>query len=125
MSIVDGKEAAFWPSCWVFLLGSGHVQNDGNSIFIVISLNALMSVCRIACDQAMRLGSIFCIFEVFQRVSWWYCAFLWTKEVVIRLESLVEGVDDVRSLVHQLLLSLLHFPFTFLYDLIEFTFIVW
>ena len=95
MSIVDGKEAAFWPSCWVFLLRSGHVQNDGNSIFIVISLDALMRVCRITCDQAVGLGGVLRVLEVFQRVGWWYRAFLWTKEVVIRLESLVEGVDDV------------------------------
>ena len=124
MSVVDSKEAAFRPSCWIFLLRSGHVQNNGNSIFIVISLNTLMSICGVACDQTMWLGGIFCIFEVFQRVCWGNCAFLWAKEIVIRLKSLVEGVDDVRSLVHQLLLSLLHFSFTFLNGLIVFTLIV-
>lgn len=124
MSIVDSKEAAFRPGRWVFLLRSGHVQDNGNSIFIVIPLNTLMSIGRITCDQAMGLGGIFCIFEVLQGVSWRNCAFLWAKEVVIRLESLVEGVYDVRSLVHQLLLSLLHFSFAFLDDLVIFTFIV-
>lgn len=49
---------------------------------------------------------------------------MWAKEVVIRLESLMEGVDDVRSLVHQLLLSLLHFSFTFLNDLVVFSFVI-
>jgi hypothetical protein len=50
MAIIDRKIAAFWPLFVIllFVLGFCHVKNYAYSIFIIISLNSLMSICCVA-----------------------------------------------------------------------------
>ena len=72
MTIINGEKWAFWPGSWIFAFGPSHVQNNWNSVFIIISLNALMSIRRIACDETMTLWGVLGIFKIFERIiGWW------------------------------------------------------
>ena len=51
--IIDRKEGAPGPLLHLFEFRFDYVQNNGNSIFVVISNNSLMSICRIAAYDAV------------------------------------------------------------------------
>ncbi len=74
MAIIDSEIATLWPVTDIFPAGrSRHIQNDRYSIFIVISLDALMSVCCVRSDQTMCFRRILRRFKIFQRIcdrSW-------------------------------------------------------
>lgn len=51
VAIINPKERTFWPISDIrSFLWFINIQNNWNSIFIIISLNSLMSIGRIACN---------------------------------------------------------------------------
>ena len=55
MPIIDGKVAALGPHLHVFARGRlRHVQNDRDTILVVVSLDALVRVCSVRSDQTVR-----------------------------------------------------------------------
>jgi hypothetical protein len=50
MSIIDGKEGASWPEVYLLELWLNDIQNDRNSVFVVISNHTLVSISRV-CDN--------------------------------------------------------------------------
>ena len=78
MSIIDSKIAAFRPISHIFATcGLCHVQNNRDSVLIVIPLDALMRVSCVRSDQAMRLRCILGRFEIFKRIGYR----LWQLEI--------------------------------------------
>ena len=71
MAIIDSKERAFWPCIRILTFWPCHIQNDWDSILIIIPLNALMSIGRITCNQSMTLGCKFCVFKILQGIISW------------------------------------------------------
>jgi hypothetical protein len=69
MTIVDGEEGTFWPFIWVFILWPRHIEDDGDSILIVVPLDTLMSIGGVARNEAMRLGCIFSIFKILKGIK--------------------------------------------------------
>lgn len=69
MTVVDGEEAALGPGCRILTLWLRHVQDNRHAVFIVVSLNALMRVRRVAHDQAVRLRRKLCLLKVLQRIE--------------------------------------------------------
>lgn len=69
MPVIDSEERAFWPSSSIFVFRSCHVEDDWNSILIIISLNTLMSICRVACDQTMGLRCKLSILKIFKWIE--------------------------------------------------------
>ena len=55
MAIIDGEEATLRPRGRVLRFRPGHVENDRHPILVVVPLNSLMRVGRVAGDQPMRL----------------------------------------------------------------------
>ena len=45
VAVIDGKEAALRPSVRIFVFRPGHIEDDRNSVFIVVPLNSLMGIC--------------------------------------------------------------------------------
>ena len=70
MSIIDSEERAFWPSRSIFILRSSHVEDDWNSILIIVSLDTLMGIRRVACDQTMGLRCKLSILKIFKWIKW-------------------------------------------------------
>ena len=69
MAIVDGKVAALGPVCHVFPIRRfRHVQNNGDTILIIVPLDALVSIGSIRSDQAMGLRRELGRLKVHQRV---------------------------------------------------------
>lgn len=69
MAIVNREIAALRPIRDVFAIGwLCHVQDNGDSILVIIPLDALMGVGRVRSYQPMRFRSKFCQFVVFQWV---------------------------------------------------------
>ncbi len=72
MAIIDSEITTLRPVSDIFSAGRPrHIQNDRYSIFIVVSLDALMGVCCVRSDQAMCLRRILSRFKVFQRICDW------------------------------------------------------
>lgn len=116
MAIVDRKERTLWPCGRILLLRSCHVQDDGDSVFVIISLDTLMGISRITGYQTMWLWSKLRILKVFKWINWRNCSVSRViKEGVAFLESLVKCIDDVVCVLHHGLLLLLYLPFAFLY----------
>ena len=65
MPVVYREEGALRPGAQV-LLGSrpGHVQDDGDAVFVVVALDALVGVRCVGDDQAVRLGGVLSLVEV-------------------------------------------------------------
>lgn len=57
MPVVDGEEGAPGPILNLLELRLDDVEDDGNAIFIVVSHDALVRVCRVAADDAVFLAS--------------------------------------------------------------------
>ena len=126
MSIVDGKEWTFRPCCRIFLLWPSHIQNDGYSVLIIISLNTLVRISRIACYQPVRFRRKLRILEVFKRVGRRRCS-IWgmVQECIAFLQTLIKSFDYVLGIFHHGFLLLLYFPFTLLNDRIIFSIFVY
>ena len=69
MTIVYGKEGALRPGGSILVLRPSHVEDDWNSVLVVVPLDTLMSIRGVTCDQAMRFGSELRILKVFQRIE--------------------------------------------------------
>lgn len=109
MPIVYRKKVAFRPVFNVsFTLSrSIKIKNNWDSIFIVISLKTLMSVCRVGRDQSMRFSCKFGRLEINQRV---YIAFtftmknqFWITTVLLSLKEVSFGFIWIIVLNHALL----------------------
>lgn len=69
VTVVNRKIAAFRPFLDVgFRRGLGHVQNNRNSVFVVVALDALVGVGGVAGDQAVSLARKLRLLKVFQRI---------------------------------------------------------
>ena len=112
MPIINCKEWTFRPSLRIFVLRSRHVQNDWYSIFIIISLNTLMSVGWVTGNQAMRFWSILGVFKFFQ----WVVILLTCLHPPFNL-----CVEDIFYRVPTLWQEMLVLTLHFLYYLVEFT----
>ena len=69
MPIIDCEVATLGPVCDVFATRwLRHVQDDRDSVFVVVPLDALVGVGRVRCDQAVRFRGKLCWFVVLQGV---------------------------------------------------------
>ena len=59
MTIIDGKEAAAGPEIYLLKLGLDDIQNDGDTIFIVVSNHTLMCIGSVCYYDAIFLRSKF------------------------------------------------------------------
>lgn len=66
MPIKDGKEWTFGPSVTFLLLWLLYVENNTNSIFIIISYNSLVCVCCVTFDHTVLFHWVFCALKVWQ-----------------------------------------------------------
>ena len=74
VAIVDREVAALRPDRHVLARGGfRHVEDDGDSILIIVALNTLMRIRRIRSDQPMRLRSELGRLKVFERVLNRWC----------------------------------------------------
>ena len=70
MAIVDSEVATLGPICDIFATsGPRHVEYNGDSIFVVVSLDALVCVCGVRGDQAVSFRGEFCWLKIFQRIG--------------------------------------------------------
>ena len=60
MAIIDREEGAPWPFFDLFKLWFNDIQNDWNSIFIVISDNSLMGIGWITTDNTILFAGELC-----------------------------------------------------------------
>ena len=51
MSIIDSEEAASWPFLVLPTLRFQNIQNNADSVFIVISHNTLVGICRVGLND--------------------------------------------------------------------------
>ena len=66
VAIIDSEVTALRPHCYILsTLRLSHIQNDRHPVFIIITLDSLMSVRCIRCNQAVCLGSEFGWLKVF------------------------------------------------------------
>lgn len=80
VTIINSKEWAFGPWCRIFAFWPRHVQNNWNSVLIIIPLNALMSIRRITRNQSMTLGCKLRIFKIFKGIiGWWIVSKQWSS----------------------------------------------
>ena len=70
MSVINSEERAFWPSRSIFVLWPSHIEDYRNSILIIVSLDTLMSIRRVACDKTMGLRCKLSIFKIFKWIEW-------------------------------------------------------
>lgn len=54
MTIIYRKEGAFGPGCWILALWARDVEDDGDTIFVVIPLDTLMRISSITGDKTVR-----------------------------------------------------------------------
>ena len=74
VAIVDREVAALRPDRHVLARGGfRHVEDDGDSILIIVALNTLMRIRRVRSDQPMRLRGELGRLEVFERVLDRWC----------------------------------------------------
>lgn len=72
MAIVDRKVAALGPVRDIFATRRlCHIQDDRHPVFVVVPLDALVSVCRIRSYQSVRLRCVLCWLKVFEWISDW------------------------------------------------------
>ena len=57
MAVVDCEERASWPLIYILKLWLDDIQDNGNSIFIVVSDDSLVSVCTITAHDSIFLTS--------------------------------------------------------------------
>ena len=62
MAIIDAKEGAFWPltTSELLRLWFHYIQDNGNSVFVVISNDALVCVCTVRCNDTIAFGRVLC-----------------------------------------------------------------
>ena len=114
MPIIYREEGALRPLGWIFFLWPGHVQDDGDSVFVIVSLNTLMSISRITCYQPMCFRRKLGFLKVFERV-FSNCMIRWisiAKEgrCVQKAHCLCfkDAADDALRLVLELTLNFLN-----------------
>jgi hypothetical protein len=60
MPIIDSEERATWPVRGVLELGLNDIQDDGDTVLVIIPDNTLMSVRCIRCYHTVTLAGILC-----------------------------------------------------------------
>jgi hypothetical protein len=59
VAVIDGKERASGPNIYLLELGLDDVQNDADSVFIVVANHALVRICCVSGDNAIFLRGKF------------------------------------------------------------------
>ena len=95
MAIEDSKEANLWPlgGQVLFWLGLENVQNDGDSVFVVVSDDTLIGVGSIWFDHATLLLGGLCGLMVFQKECFWVqCGWILSKKQSLDFHELNVGI---------------------------------
>ena len=95
MTIKDAEEADLWPLNFQvrFILGFQNVQDDADSVFVVVANNALVSVGSVRLDDATLLLTCLRGLMILQlnrfRVQW---RWIFSKEKSLHFDKLDVGV---------------------------------
>jgi len=76
MSIKNSKERTFWPIRKIlFICRPSHIQDDGNSVLIIISHNSLICVCSIPLYNSISFYRALCRFKI------WKLKLIWIRHM--------------------------------------------
>jgi len=89
MAIINCKKGALWPRGRILIWWPCHIQNNWHTVLVVVSLNTLMRICRVACDQAMGLRGIFRLLKILQRI---------VKYVLITIVTTSKTSEEIAAL---------------------------
>lgn len=69
MSVINGKKATFRPSFGIFIFRPSHIQNDGDTVLIIVSLYSLMCIGCVRSNQTMWLACKLRLLKLSERIK--------------------------------------------------------
>lgn len=130
MAIIDSKEWTSWPSFVFPAWWLQYVQNYWDSVFIVISDEALVGICSICSDNPVAFQGMFCSFKVgnynllcrlnryriwvslHQGLNVWFC--IWFFVLLCILCSLVKNICFLSVVTSRMASELVDFDCIFI-----------